>query len=260
VTTIIAPAALASDLTVDGIRLETCVWEGEGEPLLLLHEGLGSVSMWRDFPAQLAERTGRRTIAWSRQGYGLSDLLPGPRAPDYMHREAAAALRFMDVLGIERAVLLGHSDGGSIALLAAAAAPHRVTGLILEAPHVFVEQVTIDSIAGAKTIFETSDLPRRLGRYHQDVDHVFWTWNDIWVDPAFRDWNIESCLPAVRAPALLIQGLDDEYGTLEQLDRIEAALQGTRRLELADCGHSPHRDHPKAVIGAIDTFLRTLTK
>lgn len=242
-------------VTVDGARLETARWRGKALPLLLLHEGLGSISMWRDFPSRLAAATGHEVIAWSRRGYGASDRLHGPREPDYMHREAELLPAVMDALNIERAHLFGHSDGGSIALIAAALHDARVASLILEAPHVFVEPLTIESIAGAKTAYETTDLGQKLGRHHDVVDHVFWSWNAIWLDPRFLDWNIEGYLPAIRAPALLIQGRDDEYGTMAQLDRIQAALRNTRRLELADCGHSPHRDQPGAVLAAAAAFL-----
>jgi pimeloyl-ACP methyl ester carboxylesterase len=240
---------------VSGVRLEVAEWSGGGTPILMLHEGLGSVSMWRDFPARLAERTGRRVVAWSRRGYGRSDPLPQKRDPDYMHREAVLMPPLMDTLGLGRAHLLGHSDGGSIALIAAADNPGRVASLVLEAPHVFVEQITVDSIAAVGELFRTRDLGAKLGRHHLDAARTFWRWNDIWLDPRFRDWNIEALLPDVRAPTLLIQGLDDEYGTLDQLDRIQAVLPETHRLELSHCGHSPHRDQPEAVLAAVAAFL-----
>lgn len=253
-----APAGDKSVVHIDGARLETGVWPGRGTPILMLHEGLGSLSMWRDFPEQLAAATQRPVIAWSRRGYGHSDRLSGPRAPDYMHREAALVPQLMDALGIERAVLFGHSDGASIALIAASNAPGRIAGLILEAPHVLVEPLTIASIESTKMVYETTDLASKLARHHRDADHSFWGWSNIWLDPTFRGWNIEDCLPAVAAPALLIQGMNDEYGTLDQLDRIERALTETRRLELANCGHSPHRDQTEAVLKATAEYLRTL--
>lgn len=243
---------------VGGVRLEVADWSGEGTPILMLHEGLGSVSMWRDFPARLAERTGRRVVAWSRRGYGRSEPLPQKRDPDYMHREAALVPQLMDALGLGRAHFFGHSDGGSIALIAAARSSGRVASLALEAPHVFVEEITTDSISAVGEVFRTSDLGAKLGRHHLDAEHTFWRWNDIWLDPRFRDWNIEALLPDVRSPTLLIQGLDDEYGTLDQLDRIQAALPGARRLELSHCGHSPHRDQPEAVLAAVAAFLSEL--
>jgi len=245
-------------LTIDDVRLELRTWPGRGLPILLLHEGLGSVAMWRDFPDRLAAATGHPVLAWSRRGYGLSDPLPEARDPDYMHREAESFMRLLDARAIERAILFGHSDGGSIALIAAARAPDRTTALILEAPHVYVEDLTVDSIAKTKSIYATTDLGERLRRYHRDPDHVFWRWNDIWLDPRFRDWSIEDLLPAIHAPALLIQGLDDEYGTIDQIDRIAAALKSTQRLELEACGHSPHRDQPQAVLDAAMVFLKAI--
>jgi pimeloyl-ACP methyl ester carboxylesterase len=213
--------------------------------------------MWRDFPQQLALTTGRPVLAWSRRGYGLSDPLPGRRDPDYMHAEADAVVRLMDTLAIERAVLFGHSDGASIALITASRAPERVAALVLEAPHVFVEDLSIESIARTRHLYTTTNFRQLLGRHHRDPDHVFWGWNDIWLDPRFRDWSIEELLPAIRAPALLIQGRDDEYGTLEQIDRIGAALPDVQRLELERCGHSPHRDQPEAVLRAAADFVQT---
>jgi pimeloyl-ACP methyl ester carboxylesterase len=245
-------------VVVEGVRLEVRTWPGKGLPILLLHEGLGSVAMWRDFPERLSRATGNPVIAWSRRGYGLSDPLPEARDPDYMHRESHSVAPLMDALAIDRVVLFGHSDGGSIALIAAARVPERVSALVLEAPHVYVEQLTVDSIAKVKGIYGATDLRERLRRYHRDPDHVFWRWNDIWLDPRFRNWSIEDLLPAVRAPALLIQGLDDEYGTIDQIDRVAAVLKDTQRLELRSSGHSPHRDQSQAVIDATVTFLESV--
>ena len=247
-------------VAVGGVKLEVRRWPGDGEPIVLLHEGLGSVSMWRDFPERLAQATGREVVAWSRRGHGFSDPLPAKRNPDYMHREADALVGLLDDLDIVRAHYFGHSDGASIALIAAARFPERVATLILEAPHVLVEQVTVDSIAEVKTTFQTTDMGRKLGRHHADGDHTFWRWNDIWLDPRFRDWSIEELLPAIRAPALLIQGRDDEYGTMDQLDRIAAVLPVTRRLELDACGHSPHRDQPQAVLDATKAFIAEVAR
>lgn len=243
-------------VVVDGAALELARWPGQGPAVLLLHEGLGSVSAWGGFPARLAAATGRPVIAWSRRGHGGSDPLAGAHAPDYMHREAEAALRLLDSLGLPAAHWFGHSDGASIALIAAARAPARVLSLILEAPHVFVEDLTIASIARIGAAYAAGgDLPRRLARHHRDAGAVFQAWNSIWLDPAFRAWSIEALLPGVRAPALLIQGADDEYGTMAQLDRIEAGLGGAQRLELAGAGHAPHRDRPGDVLAAVCAFL-----
>ena len=242
-------------IVVEDVGLEVRLWPGVGVPIMLLHEGLGSLSMWRDFPDRLAQATKRPIVSWSRRGYGQSDPLPEPRAPDYMHDEARLVPKVMDALRIERAVMFGHSDGGSIALIAAAWYPSRIAALILEAPHVFVEPLTVDSIAKIKQVFLASDLGTKLGRYHRDADEVFWRWNDIWLDPRFLDWDIQDLLSDIEAPTLLIQGEDDEYGSFDQLDRIEAVLPCTRRAELVDCGHSPHRDQRDAVLAASVRFL-----
>jgi pimeloyl-ACP methyl ester carboxylesterase len=220
-----------------------------------MHEGLGSIALWKRFPETLAAATGRQVIAWSRQGHGWSDLILEDRGPDYMHREAELLPELHQQLGIERAHWLGHSDGGSIALIGAAWHPQLAAGLIVEAPHVFVEDLTVASIAEIGVGYAASDMGERMRRYHADPDHIFHKWNDIWLDPAFRDWNIESLLPAISAPALLIQGWDDEYGSMEQLDRIAAVLPVTERIELERCGHSPHRDREDAVVAAVSAFL-----
>lgn len=246
------------DVCLDEIRLEVRTWPGTGIPILMLHEGLGSVGTWRDFPARLARATGRRVVAWSRQGHGGSDPLPAPRLPDYMHREAMLVPRLMDKLGIGRAILFGHSDGASIALITAARAPERVAALILEAPHVFIEPLTLASIAAARDTFRSGELGAKLARHHRSVDTMFWRWNDIWLDPAFADWNIEEELAAIDAPTLLIQGLDDEYGTLAQLDRIEGVLARVQRVELERCGHAPHRDQRDTVLMASAAFAELI--
>ncbi|WP_395673863.1 alpha/beta fold hydrolase [Phenylobacterium sp.] len=246
-------------IDVDGVRLE-CRWSGApdaGPAIVLLHEGLGSVAMWKDFPDQLAARTGRPVFAYSRRGYGQSDPIAAPRQPDYMHVEALEVLpKVLKAAGVARPILLGHSDGGSIALIHAGAYPASTAGLVLEAPHVFVEPLTVQSIAQAKVVYETTDLPRKLGRHHRDADHAFWGWNDIWLDDRFLAWNIEASLPTIDCPILLLQGLDDEYGTRAQLDAIAAGTPDTEILMLPRCGHSPHRDQTEAVLEALETFVR----
>ena len=226
--------------------------------LVLLHEGLGPVSMWRDFPARLAAATGCRTLVYSRYGYGQSDVLREAFKPDFMHREAREALpALLAALDVGNPLLVGHSDGASIALLHAADG-FAVAGLVVMAPHCFVEEVSIRSIAAAKVAFETSDLPARLARYHRDPRCTFFGWNDIWLHPEFRSWNIEDCLPRIRCPILAIQGVDDEYGTMAQIEAIAAqatASLGVELLKLADCRHSPHRDQTLAVIEAICHFV-----
>jgi pimeloyl-ACP methyl ester carboxylesterase len=226
-------------------------------PVVLLHEGLGSVAMWRDFPARVAQATGAETIVYSRRGHGRSDRLAGPRQVDYMHIEAREVLPgVLQALGVERPVLLGHSDGGSIALIYAGSG-HPTAGLVLMAPHVFVEDVTVASIAAAKETYRTTDLPKRLGRYHDDPDHVFWGWNDIWLLPAFRQWNIEAVVPPIAAPMLVIQGADDEYGTSAQLDAIARLARSLcEPVLLSDCKHSPHRDQPERTLQLVTAFVQ----
>jgi pimeloyl-ACP methyl ester carboxylesterase len=226
----------------------------------MLHEGLGSRAMWKDFPAALAEATGAEVLVYSRYGYGASDPLEAPFAADYMHREALESLpALLDALAIERPILFGHSDGASIALIHAGMQARPVAGVILEAPHVFVEDLTIASIEQAKTVFETTDLEAKLGRYHADPGRSFRGWNDIWLHPDFRAWNIEEALPGIDVPVLAIQGADDEYGTLAQIDAIEAGVAGPfERLVLEDCKHSPHHDRREAVLDASARFVGEL--
>jgi pimeloyl-ACP methyl ester carboxylesterase len=249
-------------VTVQGRKLEVQRIAGSGRgarTLVFLHEGLGSVAMWRDFPRNAAQATGCAAVVYSRYGYGQSDVLREPRAVDYMHAEALEILpELLAELEIPDPVLVGHSDGGSIALIHAAA-HDRVRGLVVMAPHVFVEEISVKSIAEAKTAFETTDLPQKLGRYHADAARTFWGWNDIWLHPDFRSWNIEGALPRIRCPVLAIQGFDDEYGTMAQLDAIARQTGGPiELLRLAACRHSPHRDQPKVVIEAMSRFVDRL--
>jgi pimeloyl-ACP methyl ester carboxylesterase len=249
-------------LSVDGRRIEYRLVEPAaacGVELVMLHEGLGSVSQWRDFPEQLAQATGCRTLVYSRHGYGHSSPLEEPRRVDYMHEEARAGLPIiLNQLGIRRPVLFGHSDGASIALIHAAGPGSEVAGVIALAPHVKVEDLSVRSIAAAKTAYLGTDLRSRLRRHHADVDSTFWGWNRIWLDPAFRDWNIEGLLPLIRCPILAIQGEDDEYGTMEQIDSIARSAPDARVLPLPACRHSPHRDQPQAVLRAAREFVAEL--
>lgn len=246
-----------------GKRLET-LWIQPAHPgttIVMLHEGLGSIALWKDFPERLAERTGCGVLVYSRYGHGNSDKLLEKRPVEFMHYEGEVVLlEVLDKLGIHRPILLGHSDGGSIALIFARKYPEAVRGLILEAPHVFVEDLSIASITQAKVLYETTDFPARLGRYHAHVAATFWGWNDIWLDPNFRSWNIEAYLPAIRCPILCIQGEQDEYGTIAQVKAIQAAVPSTDILMLPGCKHSPHRDQPDKTLAAIVEFVAGVAK
>jgi pimeloyl-ACP methyl ester carboxylesterase len=231
--------------------------------LVFLHEGLGSVSMWRDFPQRLCAATGLRGLVYSRPGYGRSTPRAAAEAwaPDFMHRQAHDVLpALLAALGIDTAVdrpwLFGHSDGGSIALLHAARFPDRVAGAIVLAPHIVVEAVSVASIERARDAYATTDLRERLARHHDDPDSAFRGWNDVWLRPDFRDWSIEREIVSITAPLLAVQGVDDEYGTLEQIRGIARRVPHTELLELPACGHSPHRDQPDALIRACVRFLR----
>ena len=246
---------------VDGTSIEYELIAGAAPPLVFLHEGLGSVELWRGFPAAVGEATGRATLTYSRRGHGRSSVLTGPRPPRYMHAEAIDALPVvLDRFGIERPVLVGHSDGASIAIIYAGAGVGPVAGLVLIAPHVFVEDRSIDGIEAARVAYTDTDLPRRMARYHVDADATFWGWNRVWLSPEFRDWNIEEYLPALTGPVLVIQGEDDEYGTLAQVDAIErgATAAKVERLILPGCGHSPHLDRPDEVTAAVTAFIKRL--
>jgi pimeloyl-ACP methyl ester carboxylesterase len=252
------------ELIVGGNRLEIARYGAPhaGRPtLVFLHEGLGSVSLWRDFPAALAEATGCPALAYSRQGYGRSDPVTLPRPLSFMHDEARTALpTLLEAAGIDDAILVGHSDGASIAIVYAGECGKHVRALVLEAPHVFVEDVCVEAIAKTRETFRTGGLRERLTRHHgSNVDGAFYGWADSWLDPAFRAWNLEEFLPGITVPTLIIQGEDDEYGTLEQVERVSRQLSGpVERTILANCGHSPHRDQPEATLGAMSKFIRRL--
>ncbi|MBV8299139.1 MAG: alpha/beta hydrolase [Candidatus Eremiobacteraeota bacterium] len=255
----LAGSSAVGDVVIDGKRLEIVRYDGDPPrpTIVMLHEGLGSVSLWRDFPQRICERTGCTVMAYSRYGYGRSDVLREKREPDYMHREGEVVLpQLLEQLGVECPILFGHSDGASIALIFAGTHPDAVRALVLEAPHVFVEELSVRSIAAAKNAYATTDLPAKLARHHTDAGATFYGWNDIWLDPRFRDWNIESYAARVRCPVLLIQGDADEYGTTAQLDAIEAAVPGAQRLMVPGVGHSPHRDAPEPVIERVASFVR----
>jgi pimeloyl-ACP methyl ester carboxylesterase len=254
--------AVRDEVVVDGRRLEVVTIPGDPAraAIVLLHEGLGSVTMWRDFPSRLAAGTGRTVSAYSRYGHGASEPLAEAREPGYMHHEAQVVLpALLAAQGLTAPVLFGHSDGGSIALIYAGTHPDGARALVLEAPHVFVEDRTVASIALAKESFATSDLPERLSRYHADARATFRGWNDIWLDPRFRDWNITSYLTGIRVPVLVLQGVDDEYGTSDQINAIAAGVPACETLLLERCGHSPHRSQPDAVLERTAAFLERIT-
>ncbi|MGA9566711.1 MAG: alpha/beta hydrolase [Candidatus Korobacteraceae bacterium] len=246
------------DVVVDGKRLET-LWlapqTAAAPTIVMLHEGLGSIALWKDFPHALAERTGCGVLVYSRYGHGNSEKLTEKRAAEFMHHEGEVVLpELLDELGIARPILLGHSDGGSIALIFAGKYPEGARALILEAPHVFVEDLSVTSIAGAKTAYETTNLRARLGCYHAHVDETFWGWNDIWLDPRFRSWNIEAYLDSIRCPVLCMQGEEDEYGTPGQVEAIRARVPEIEILMLPNCRHSPHRDQREATLARMAEF------
>jgi pimeloyl-ACP methyl ester carboxylesterase len=231
--------------------------------IVFLHEGLGSVAMWKDFPQRLCNAAGCRGLVYSRPGYGRST----PRAAmeawgmDFMHRQAQEVLpALLEALNIDAAVdspwLLGHSDGGSIALLYAANYPKRIAGAIVLAPHILVEEISVASIGEARTAYLKTDLRQRLARYHDDPDSAFWGWNDIWLKPEFKHWSIELEVSAIRCPLLAVQGQDDVYGTLEQICGIARRVAQAELLELANCGHLPHRDQPEQLIAAVANFIQ----
>jgi pimeloyl-ACP methyl ester carboxylesterase len=246
------------------VRLEYA-WlnaEQRDAPLVVfLHEALGTLAMWRDFPQRLCDAGGFRGLLYSRYGYGGSTARPAREQwpLDYLEREARELLPdFLRAVGADaRPWLLGHSDGASIALIHAAAFPDALAGAIVLAPHIFVEDATVAGVAAARRNYEITDLRQRLGRYHADPDGAFWRWHDRWVDPAFRDWNVEALLPAIRCPLLAIQGEGDEYATMAQLDGIKRQVPQAELLKLTACRHSPHRDQPQAVIDAVLRFVRT---
>jgi pimeloyl-ACP methyl ester carboxylesterase len=242
-------------------------------PIVFLHEGLGSIAMWRDFPQQLCQATCRAGLVYSRRGYGQSDPVPDVRGQgrlqsDYMHKEAAQVLpELLRLCGIQRPILLGHSDGGTIALLHAAQFP--VEACIVMAPHLFVEDISVQAISAAREAYERGDLRTRLAKYHADVDCTFWQWNDIWLSSEFRSFNIEAECRKITCPILAIQGHDDPYGTMAQIDALggiehnfsnqigQSPAKNIRRvlLKIEHCGHSPHKDQPTQVIASICKFL-----
>jgi pimeloyl-ACP methyl ester carboxylesterase len=233
----------------------------DGGTMVFLHEGLGSLAMWKDYPQHLCHALQMRGLVYSRPGYGRSTPRDSAeRWPvDFMHEQARHVLpALLETLHVPaRPWLFGHSDGGSIALLHAASFPASVAGVIAVAPHLFVEDVSVRNITAAKAAYEQGDLRQKLARYHADPDSAFWGWNDIWLHADFRQWNIEAEMPAIRCPVLAVQGIGDEYGTMAQIDRLAALVPQARLVKLAACGHSPHRDQPNALTDAAVDFVST---
>jgi pimeloyl-ACP methyl ester carboxylesterase len=253
-------------LTIDGKHLETqCHGPApDAAPtIVMLHEGLGCVALWRDFPAQLAAATGLGVFAYSRAGYGQSDPAPLPRPLDYMTREARETLPgVLGAIGFQRGILLGHSDGASIAAIyAGAIEDFRVRGLVLIAPHFFTEESGLAAIATARADYDAGDLKRRLAKYHRDVDNAFRGWNDAWLDPGFKSWNIADVIDYWRIPVLGIQGADDPYGTLAQIREIENRIYSPLEVEILEgCKHSPHTEQPEETLAAIADFCSRLIR
>ena len=268
-----------TQITIDGVRLEVLhipaaaphvTSASRPAPLVYLHEGLGSVAMWRNWPEQLCQATGRDGWVYSRRGYGQSDAVPDVRGtgrlkPDYLHHEAWSVLpELLKALNVVNPVLVGHSDGGSIALLNASRC--RVAACVVMAPHIIVEDISIQSITQAKQAFETGDLRQRLARFHADVDGAFWQWNDVWLSDAFRSFDIRAECAHITAPLLAIQGVDDPYGTMRQIDEIQLfsdkkGLKSPSNInsllqKLDHCGHSPHRDQTALTTQLIADFLK----
>lgn len=254
-----------SQLEIDGCILECAVWGQRSEThptLVFLHDGLGCVSSWRDFPADLSRATGCPAFVYSRAGYGASSPVPLPRPVRFMHDEALKTLpRVLEKMEIADAVLIGQSDGASISLIhAESTTGGSVRGMILEAPHVFVEDITVNSIETAGQDYRNGDLRRRMQKHHgPNADGAFWGWHDVWLNPLFRSWNIEQYLAAVKAPVLVIQGERDEFGTSSQIEAIRrgCSVQVTT-VVLPDCGHSPHKDQPEQTLRAMTEFILRL--
>jgi pimeloyl-ACP methyl ester carboxylesterase len=252
----VSAPATSSYVDLDGARVhyEETPGDAPGAPLVFLHEGLGAVGLWRGFPARVAHATGRRTLAYSRHGHGDSDPPPAPRTPAFMHEEARAVLpRLLAAWDAEAPLLVGHSDGASIALIHAA--EHPVAGVAAIAPHVFVEAMGLAEIRRARTAYEEEGLRARMARHHRDPDAAFYGWNDVWLHPDFPRWSLEDLLGAIDAPVLLVQGAEDQYGTLTQLDVIERRVSGPVERVVLPCRHAPHLEAPEATLAAVAGFV-----
>jgi pimeloyl-ACP methyl ester carboxylesterase len=234
---------------------------GDAPTIVLLHEGLGSAGLWGDFPEKLAAATGTGVFAYSRLGYGASSSAILPRPIDYMHVEALDVLpKLLDAIGFRRGLLVGHSDGASIAAIyAGGVQDHRIRGLALIAPHFVVEDISVKSIAEIKVAYETTDLRAKLERWHSDVDNAFYGWNGAWLNPKFRDWDISEYLAYIRVPVAIVQGADDHYGTIRQIEiATEECYCPVDVSIITGAGHSPHREAPEATLNAIAEFARSI--
>lgn len=259
----LAPTGL---LAIDGAELEY-KWLGpqaaDAPTIVMLHEGLGCVGLWGDFPDRLQQATGAGVFLYSRAGYGQSSPVTLPRPLDYMHREAGHVLpRILEAIGFRRGLLLGHSDGASIAAIYAGShQDHRVRGVAMIAPHFIVEDISVKSIAEIKTTYESTGLRAKLARWHKHVDNAFYGWNGAWLDPKFRDWDISDCLAYVRVPVLIVQGGNDQYGTMRQVEIAQEECYCPVDLKvISEAGHSPHREAPGATLDAIVEFVRAVQR
>jgi len=253
-------------LLVDGAALEYACYgptPDQAPTIVMLHEGLGCVALWRDFPQQVAQATGMGVFVYSRQGYGQSDPATLPRPLDFMTREAVDVLPvLLDQIGFRRGILFGHSDGATIAAIyAGSVSDMRVRGLILMAPHFFTEPSGLAEIKAARDVFEAGDMKARMGKYHRDPAATFQGWNDVWLDPGFEDWNVAEVIDYLRIPVLAIQGYDDQYGTLAQIDEIVSRIYSPLDIEIIEtCRHSPHFEQPKRTLDAVAEFTRRLER
>lgn len=253
-------------IDIDGCSLETACYGPAPEKaptIVLLHEGLGCVELWRDFPEKLAAETGYGVFVFSRAGYGKSDGCALPRPVDYMTREATEILPgILDAIGFRHGILLGHSDGATIAAIyAGSVEDFRVRGLILMAPHFFTEDMGLQSIAKAKEDYDSGELRGKLARYHSDVDSTFRGWNEAWLNPEFKDWNVSEVIDYLRIPVLAIQGRDDRYGTVAQIEEIENRIYSPLDVEiLEDCGHAPHLEQAQKTLACVSDYVRRLDR
>ena len=260
------PVQQKDTLDIDGVKLEAMAWGPSPQhapTIILLHEGLGCVDLWRDFPQNLAEQTGYGVFAYSRAGYGQSDKVALPRPLDYMTREAVDVLpKVLDGIGFQRGVLLGHSDGATIAAIyTGSIEDFRVRGVILMASHFFTEKVGLDAIRATREAFASTDLRGKLARYHRDPDNAFHGWCDAWLDPGFASWNVEDVIAYLRVPVLAIQGIDDQYGTRAQIEALERGVYCPLDVEmLQDCKHSPHLEQQQSTLNIIHEYIKRLDR